>query len=100
MRHGFFVGPGFLAWFSRPPLFTGTRIYGPGIVGQSEIQDAVYSQGSGFDIAAAKEIGFCAGVSIVGPYWLQIADVSSINLFQRAVTPAGVIAIISRPRTG
>src|ERR1043165_2070687 len=74
-----------------PNLMAVTGIDGPNIVRCREIENAVDDEWRGFDNAGANAEGPGDGKGI---------DVGSVDLVERAVAAAGIVAIVGRPGIG
>ena len=107
-----------------PQLAAVARIHGPGVVRHREVENSVHLEYGGFDRAAARgkiarpfsaDNDGCAGrrlrvhpgrqppppapaVKRRRPGKRQILDGRLIDFLERAVSPSGIIAVVSRPR--
>jgi hypothetical protein len=73
-----------------PHLVAAAGIDRPDIVRHREVEDSIHEERTGLD--------FSRQMSLEGPGHPQIADVLRCDLGELAVTPAGVIAMVERPR--
>src|SRR5580700_10482539 len=81
------------AWVSvMPYLMAGSRVDGPNIFRNSKVQNAVHQQRGRLD--------GCDLVCLEGPCERKILHVLRCDLSERAVTLAGIIAVIAGPTVG
>ena len=80
-----------------PEFAAGARVDRPDVIGKREVQDAVDSSGVAWmeppKVAAAE-------VDPVDPGQAQEPMFESLIFDERAEAPAGVVAVVSRPRIG
>src|SRR5882724_12260334 len=74
-----------------PDLATEFRVDGPNMVGRSEIHDAVDDERRGFENVSW---------SAINPGESERTDVAGVDLIERAVTAAGVVAVVGGPSVG
>ena len=75
-----------------PDLMARTRIHGPHVVGNSDVQHAVHQQRRTFDG------GVLTGLESPGE--AECVDILRSDLFQGGVASAGIIAVIAGPTIG
>src|SRR5882672_754331 len=75
-----------------PDFAPRARVYGPHVVGKSEVEQAVDLDRRALDAAGAE-----AGVRPVDPGQAQRIDVGGIDLLERAVAASRVVAVVCRP---
>src|SRR5437899_224116 len=74
-----------------PDLAAEFRVDGPDVVGRSEVHDAVYDERRGFENASR---------SAINPGEGERVDVAGVDLIERAVAAAGVVAVVGGPSVG
>src|SRR5450755_3818557 len=81
-----------------PKLAAGARVHRPGVVGNGEIQHAIYFEWRGFDLVAERTAA--ASLRSIDPSQTEVADVARVDLRECAVTLSGIVAIVSGPSVG
>src|SRR5437879_264546 len=74
-----------------PDLAAEFRVDGPNVIGRSEIHDAVDDERRGFEDARW---------SAINPGEGERVDVAGVDLIERAVSAAGVVAVVGGPGIG
>src|SRR5579875_2678957 len=82
-----------------PQLLACARIYGPDVIRNSEIQNAVHFERSTFHLYVSYT-SQGTGIGAVHPLESQVVQIGRIDLSQRAEPFARVIAVIGRPTIG
>ena len=83
-----------------PQLLTGARVYGENMVRDSEVCNAVHHQRSRLDCRVPDAPLRPDARDPVHPLDLQRIDIRLVDLFELAVTAAGVISVVRWPDIG
>src|SRR5581483_2625906 len=79
-----------------PQLASAARVHSPGVIGSSEVQDAIDLERRGLDLDAAAS----PRRETPRPREIQRVHVRLVDLLERAKATPGVIAVIGRPGVG